>query len=779
VTSGPYFEEERMRIAVPVVLHALGNRAYVRWSNALTVRFASMTIAGVAVWLAACSDPGPEPQASRVAKAMVVVSGSGQSAVVNTALPNPLVVRVVDSSSVAVAQQTASFRVLQGGGTLSQQTTMSDADGLASVQWTLGKSTADSQVVEVVGTSSVTGAQLAPVRFVATALPGAPAKLVRFAGDSQAALAGTALAESLAVRVEDSFSNPVTGVVTRWQVLRGGGRVSPDSVATVADGVARVVWTLGGRLDVGHEVVAEAAGVSTVASFLATALLDSAAHVVVVLGDAQTQTVGQALADSLTVRVVSADSTPLGGVPVSWRDVTGRGTVSATESVTGTDGRTSVAWTLGTVAGEQQVEATASGLRDSTVTVTATGIADAPDTLAIVRGNNQQGHMGQALLDSLGVRVADGYGNPVGGTSVTWTVTEGGGSVSPVVTVATEAGYAATRWTLGGGGQQTLTASAAGRTAEFAATMSDSLSGWDPDTIVGAADFGKVWRSPTGTVYALDATGTLFRFGADSAWTVVTQVPGVGLFGCGAQACLGGLSGSADDDIWMGFLQGLYRWDGQAAVKLGNWSIVTDLQVVSPSEVYVAGLDTTTSSSVLVYRWDGVAWDTLPRPLGAFLPRSVWATDGTVFVGDQNSHGVFRYAQGSWDTIYVHSAGYADVIRALSPTDVYFAIGTPYGNRGLLHFDGGPVDSVYAQFPGAAATISGLWVDSSTRLVWVGDASCRVYAVPFVGDVPIYVGSPAIRTWQVGDCAKVNAVTGIGVYDVVAFGQAGMVSRGR
>ncbi|MGH3370153.1 MAG: Ig-like domain-containing protein [Nocardioidaceae bacterium] len=71
-----------------------------------------------------------------------------------------------------------------------------------------------------------------------------------------------------------------------------------------------------------------------------------------------------------------------------------------------------------------------------------------PAELAVVRGNGQNGTIGEALGDSLVVRVTDRFGNPVRGVEVTWTA-EGGGTTDPVSTMTGVDGRAATLRTLG------------------------------------------------------------------------------------------------------------------------------------------------------------------------------------------------------------------------------------------------------------------------------------------------------------------------------------------
>lgn len=71
-----------------------------------------------------------------------------------------------------------------------------------------------------------------------------------------------------------------------------------------------------------------------------------------------------------------------------------------------------------------------------------------PATIQVVRGNGQNGTIGQPLADSLVVRVRDRFGDPVPGIGVTWTA-EDGGEVDPATSTTGADGMAATQRILG------------------------------------------------------------------------------------------------------------------------------------------------------------------------------------------------------------------------------------------------------------------------------------------------------------------------------------------
>ena len=98
-----------------------------------------------------------------------------------------------------------------------------------------------------------------------------------------------------------------------------------------------------------------------------------------------------------------------------------------------------------------------------------------PATLAVVSGDRQNGTIGQAVPDSLVVRVTDRFGDPVPGTEVTWEADNGGG-VNPATATTDGAGRAATMRTLGGQpGTYTTRATAAGLDGQPAIFVTTAL----------------------------------------------------------------------------------------------------------------------------------------------------------------------------------------------------------------------------------------------------------------------------------------------------------------
>ena len=114
-----------------------------------------------AIAVAACSDStGPS---TRTPAAIAAVSGAGQSGLIGSTLASPVVFEVTTAADVPVSGVTVTFAVTTGTATLTPTTAVTDANGAASTQVTLGASAGSVEI-----TATVQGASLV-ARVTATA----------------------------------------------------------------------------------------------------------------------------------------------------------------------------------------------------------------------------------------------------------------------------------------------------------------------------------------------------------------------------------------------------------------------------------------------------------------------------------------------------------------------------------------------------------------------------------------------------------------------------------
>jgi len=199
-------------------------------------RVARVAIVSAIVSSAACAGLLGTEAKSKTPASIVVVQGANQSVQAGRDLPTPIVFRVLDSADAPIAGVTVSLTVIAGGGTVTPASDTTNARGEFTAKWTLGPGAAQQIIIAAV-------AGLAPASVAATGL--LPTTIVLVQGNNQMAKPATALTNSIIVRVVGMNNTPMQGVTVGFQVLSGGGAMSPLTVATNALGEATTKWTLG------------------------------------------------------------------------------------------------------------------------------------------------------------------------------------------------------------------------------------------------------------------------------------------------------------------------------------------------------------------------------------------------------------------------------------------------------------------------------------------------------------------------------------------------------
>ena len=391
----------------------------------------------------------------RAAISVQATTATTQEAPVGTNVGDPPAVIVRDGQGLAMEGVTVSFAVTGGGGSVTPVSVVTDADGIAqATSWTLGPGAGQN-------TLTATVAGLTPVAFGATGFL-LPASVAANSSTSQAALAGSAVAEPPAVIVRTATNLPVSGVTVTFQVTAGGGTVIPTSVVTGADGIARVTsWTLG-TTPGANSVSATVTGLQPV-NFSASGTAPLVATTVTAVSvTTQTAPASSAVSAPPSVIVRDQNNNPMQGVTVAFAVTAGGGTVLPATSVTGANGiATATSWTLGAAPVQNTVTATVSGL--PAVQFDATGIL-IPVSIQATTATSQQGVVNTTVTTQPAVIVRDQHNNPLQGAVVTFAITAGGGTVIPTSGPTGADGIASViDWTLGpASGTNTLTATVNG-----------------------------------------------------------------------------------------------------------------------------------------------------------------------------------------------------------------------------------------------------------------------------------------------------------------------------
>jgi adhesin/invasin len=285
---------------------------------------------------------------------IVAVSASDLQGLVRRVLASPFVVRVTDSFGNPVPGVTVAWTRIAGTGTLAAPTSTTDANGQASVLYTLGAIPG----LETI-TASVAGVTT-PTTFTATALAAVAAAIAIVSGNNQIAQVGQALLAPLVVKVTDADGFPVAGVPVNWSATNG---TIPQSTTTDAQGQASAPLSLGSVVGPATAIASIPTGTATKSvTFSLTALVGNAASIVAVSGNDLRGIVLRVLGSPFVVRVTDSFGNPVSGATVAWTRIAGTGTLAAPTSTTDANGQASMSYTLGAIPGLETITASVGGV---------------------------------------------------------------------------------------------------------------------------------------------------------------------------------------------------------------------------------------------------------------------------------------------------------------------------------------------------------------------------------------------------------------------------------
>ncbi len=314
-----------------------------------------------------------------------IVSGNNQTGLVNTTLPFPLVVEVLDSSDNPVPGVTLVFQILDStasiiGGESVVGRSMLDVttgtDGRVSLMIALGSGAAVSTLLGHILGQSLKNSSADSVSFTFTATTTPPpthTELEIVSGNGQTAETDQPLDDPFVVTVKDQDDNtmsniPVSFSITTKPIGSTGASLDNTSVNTNANGRASTTLTLGNTA--GTYKVTANVGTSLTAEFTATATdpppppppTKRPTTLQKVSGDGQSSETGTWLTDSFVVKVLDQNGDALPGVSVSFSVSPSSGTVSSTSRTTNNNGIASTRLKFGSTAGTYTVTARVSGI---------------------------------------------------------------------------------------------------------------------------------------------------------------------------------------------------------------------------------------------------------------------------------------------------------------------------------------------------------------------------------------------------------------------------------
>ncbi len=386
---------------------------------------------------------------------IALAAGSGTTLTITTAPP------ATGQSGVALSPATV-IQLRDGSGNPANQAGVAVAASIASgAGGTLGGT--DTVLTNASGVATFSNLVLSgPVggytlAFSGTGLTGvtAPAATTLSAGPAarvavltqpaSTAQSGVIFATQPILELQDAAGNPVSqaGTTITATIGSGGGSLG-GTVAQLTGGNGQasytdllITGTVGPRtLDF------SATGLTKATSATITLSAGAAATMVKQAGDNQSATAGSPVAVDPQVKVTDASGNPVQGVTVGFA-VTGGGGSAGASATTDVNGLASVGWTLGTTAGANSLDATATlAGGPATVTFHATGTAGSAGRLAITTQPSATAASGVVFAQQPVIQLQDALGNNVNTSGVVITAQSSGGSLGGTATVVTANGVA-------------------------------------------------------------------------------------------------------------------------------------------------------------------------------------------------------------------------------------------------------------------------------------------------------------------------------------------------
>jgi hypothetical protein len=197
------------------------------------------------------------------ANTRAIALADSQQARAATALPQPVGLRLTDTTGRVLGDVTIAWVALDGG-SVTAAAPRTDSLGEARATWTLGPHAGRQRLRAEIGD----GRAVRPVIVHATAVTGPAAALAVVGTPTLHARTSTELPHALVFRVADANNNPVSGVHLRMTVTTGA--LSDTTTETDSTGLARTHWTLGPAVGPQH-IIAHADGVTQALTLNATA----------------------------------------------------------------------------------------------------------------------------------------------------------------------------------------------------------------------------------------------------------------------------------------------------------------------------------------------------------------------------------------------------------------------------------------------------------------------------------------------------------------------------
>jgi len=303
------------------------------------------------------------------------------------------------------------WEIVSGGGTPTRQITQTDAQGIASFNYTFG-STPGPVVIR---------ASVGEVDALFTII-GEFARFAIVSGNGQRGPVQTNADQPLVVSVLDANGVGVGNQTVSWSLTSGsaalvGGNGGGNSTQTITDSSGRAQVNL--RFGSTPGAIAISANTSLAGAPLAFTAQAELPGLRIISGNNQSAEPGQNLAQDFVISIAPTQAKALGGVTIQWEVLSGGGTLTSTSTSTDTAGESRNRLRLGPQAGANQVRASIAG--GPSVTFNADGLVTTVE-LVKVSGDNQVELPTNTDSAPLVVRLRRaGGGAPVANATIVWT----------------------------------------------------------------------------------------------------------------------------------------------------------------------------------------------------------------------------------------------------------------------------------------------------------------------------------------------------------------------
>ncbi len=460
-----------------------------------------------------------------VATKLVFTSAPAAGTSVNALAPITFSVAAqdVDGDPVSSFAGTVTLAIGAGpaGSTLAGVTSVAAVGGVASFPNVSIAAPGTGYVISAASTG-LTGASTLAFNIV----NGAATSITLVSGGGQTAAPGALLAP-ITVLLKDAAGNPTAATAVSFDIASGAGTVTPGSAHTDATGQVSAAWTLGPNSGL-QTLSISSAGLSPVI-VSATASGGGSNQVVITQQPGAAQTAGVTLTPAIVAEVRNSAGTLLssftGNVTLAIGTNPGGATLAGTPVVAAVSGVATFNNVSLNKAGVGYTVVASSASATSATSNAFTVGASAPATLALQSGGGQSGQPNTALPSQILARVADAFGNPVSGAQVQFSVSSGGGSVTPTSATTNNLGTAGTVWTLGAAGTQTLAITSPVLPNQPLAVSATFGAGSPATTTVSPQRDTITAFTDTRTITAQgrDAAGNL----VGGSWTWVSRTPAV------------------------------------------------------------------------------------------------------------------------------------------------------------------------------------------------------------------------------------------------------------